>query len=179
MSSRAQYLLKIGGRLQARKTKDLTDALVKDLKKDLAVVFKNPGPGTGAFKSKPGAGWPEGFVLAGYKVCQWDVSVDRPFEPSHPDDEKAKEGASKTKDPWPEDVMVTFRGEIHRSHEGSLFLNRHSMIPDVQWFYHYRYYLWHSQLKQELGTLNKKYAPDLIERIWFRDWQWYCGNSGC
>ena len=169
MASRAQYMLKIGGRLRGDKAGLKAFA---PLKTRLTKIFAPIGAGTGAFGDKPGDGWPKGFILKNYSVCQWDLSLDRPHRPEHPKDKKAYRKYS-------EEVMVTFRAEVHHNRQGSLFLNRLYMLPDVNWFYHYRKYLWHTQLTEKLNQLNRDFQKDLIERIWFRDWQWYCGNGGC
>jgi len=170
MSSRAQYVIKIGGRLKEK----LGAAKLDKIKDDLDDIFKEVSSGTGAFSNEPGDGWPKGFILKNYSVCSWDLSLDEPYEPIHPDDKKN----NKYKN-YSEEVMVTFRAEIHHKREGSLFFNRLDMLPDVSWFYHYRKYLWHKQLTEKLAAFHGKYEDSVIEKVWFRDWQWYCGNGGC
>ncbi|MGH8705229.1 MAG: hypothetical protein ACREUO_07420 [Burkholderiales bacterium] len=108
-------------------------------------------------------GWPEGFVLKGYIPCQWEVWVDNP----HPDE-----------------TMISFRAEIHHTLPRSLYENRVVMLKEVNWFYHYREYRWWRELKDRLNKANEALRtnfkqPCPPERIWFRDWQWYCGNGGC
>jgi hypothetical protein len=168
MASRAQYMLKIGGRLKG----DASAKTFKDIKERLDDIFAPISAGTGAFTDEPGDGWPKGFILKNYSVCQWALSLDKPHKPEHPEDKK-------TYKTYSEEVMVTFRAEVHHNREGSLFLNRLYMLPDVNWFYHYRKYLWHEQLMEKLEELNDEFKNILIEKIWFRDWQWYCGNGGC
>jgi len=168
MASRAQYTLKIGGRLKA----EAGEKSFRNLKTKLDGIFAPAGAGTGAFDNEPGDGWPKGFVLKNYSVCQWQLSLDKPYKPEHPEDKKKYAKYS-------EEVMVTFRAEVHHTRQGSLFLNRLYMLPDVNWFYHYRKYLWHKELMEKLEKLNNDFKDDLIEKIWFRDWQWYCGNGGC
>jgi hypothetical protein len=57
------------------------------------------------------------------------------------------------------------------------------MLPQVRWFYNYRRYRWHRELIERLDRINAnlmgEFRQALVERIWFRDWQWYCGNGGC
>jgi hypothetical protein len=174
MASRAQYTLKIAGRLK----EDIAPTALNKIKGDLKDIFKSvsSGAGTGAFSDELGDElgdeWPKGFVLKNYKVCQWELKLDKPHKPEHPDDKK------KYKD-FSEEVMVTFRAEVHHTRDGSLFMNRLYMLPEVNWFYHYRKYLWHKQLTEKLAKFNEEYKSHLIEKVWFRDWQWYCGNGGC
>lgn len=168
MASRAQYTLKVGGRLKGNLGKTAFDKIEEKLDK----IFKSATAGTAAFDNEPGDGWPKGFILKNYSVCQWALSLDKPYEPKHPDDKEKYKNYSA-------EVMVTFRAEVHHNREGSLFLNRLDMLPDVKWFYHYRNYKWHTELMEKLDELNEEFKDVLTERIWFRDWQWYCGNGGC
>jgi hypothetical protein len=172
MASRGQYLLRIAGRTKAKADVKLLDGL----KADLLEIFKGPpAAGTGALSNAPGDGWPIGFVLKGYSVCQWKLSPlykDKPYEPKHPDD--------KNKYPqWSDENTIDFMAEVHHTLDGPLYFNRHVMLDEVKWFYHHREYKWHIELVKRLEELNKKHAGALIERVWFRDWKWYCGNGGC
>jgi hypothetical protein len=183
MASRGQYVLRIAGRMKSGAS---NQQALKSLESDLKLIFKKPGVGigkTGTFNSR----WPEGFVLENYTVCQWQPSTesepseyyDLPYNPTHPEDIKDRDAAKGTGDAWPEQAMFNFRAEIHRSRPGSLYLNRQSMLPDVEWFYTYRKYQWHKDITAHLKKLNKDHAAVIIEPIWYRDWQWYCGNGGC
>lgn len=157
MASRGQYLLRIGGRLEGNfKESDVLEAL--------GDIFDAPTKEPAGVPGKKDAGgWPEGFILVGYKACQWDLKVDNP----HPDQ-----------------TMVSFRAEIHHTFPNSLYQNRVEMLKHVEWFYYYREYKWWKDLNKKLKDANgsvqkrfKQHCPP--ERIWFRDWQWYCGNGGC
>ena len=69
--------------------------------------------------------------------------------------------------------------EMHHILPGTLYGNKGSMLPDVQWFYHSPEYQWHRDLKARLESWNQSVGQaNLVERLWFRDWQWYCGNGG-
>jgi hypothetical protein len=52
------------------------------------------------------------------------------------------------------------------------------MLEDVRWFYHYVEQNWHKDLVERLIEFNSKQPDILVDELWFRDWQWYCGNSG-
>ena len=157
MASRGQYLLKIGGRLDG----NFEEA---DVLKALGGLFDAPKvAAAGVPGEKETGAWPAGFVLVDYEPCQWDVKVDHP----HPDQ-----------------TMISFRAEIHHTFPNSLYQNRVEMLRHVEWFYHYREYKWWKQLSAELGKANTKLSAQFKqactpERLWFRDWQWYCGNGGC
>jgi hypothetical protein len=165
------------------------DATVKALgalQEDLKKVFHRPGPGIGKSGQFDTGAWPDGFVLQGYNVCQWEPATeadadvyDYPFNPTHSTDIEEKKKAAADNEAWPNEIMFNFRAEVHRARAGSLYLNRLYMLPDVEWFYHYRKYRWHKDLTKRLIELNTKHQALLIERIWYRDWQWYCGNGGC
>ncbi|HEY8251430.1 MAG TPA: hypothetical protein VIG70_12565 [Burkholderiales bacterium] len=157
MASRGQYLLRIGGRLEGNLKE-------KDVLSVLGQVFRTPRGGEGVPGERDTGGWPEGFVLMNYSPCQWDLKVDYP----HPDQ-----------------TMISFRAEIHHTFPNSLYQNRAEMLRHVEWFYHYREYRWWKELTKHLEkdvnpALRKKFKQDCMpERLWFRDWQWYCGNGGC
>lgn len=158
MASRAQYVLKIAGRLDgAFAPREVEDALEG--------LFDAPSAEEGLPDKMDTAGWPNGFVLVGYRRCQWDLAIDHPH-------------ANQT--------MITFRAEIHHTLPNSLYQNRVEMLRHVHWFYHYRDYRWWTELSARLeneanpALLSRfKQTPCLRERLWFRDWQWYCGNGGC
>jgi hypothetical protein len=126
--------------------------------KDMETFFAaKPAKAIARWDDKPGAPWPDGFVLHDYHVCAWDFRIE--------------EASFET--------IVSFRGEVHHILEGTLYGNRGSMIPDVRWFYEGPEYRWHEMLRAKLEEWNTRIAEaNRIERIWFRDWQWYCGNGG-
>ena len=174
MASRGQYLLRISGRTRPNQE----DSLLNGLRRDLESIFgKQPGGGTASFANNPGDDWPAGFVLRGYSVCQWHLSPlfqDKPYAPKHDDDRKNPRWLK-----YPDESTIDFIAEVHHTLTGPLYFNRHAMIDEVKWFYHHREYKWHADLVDLLEKLNAKYAKILLERVWFRDWKWYCGNGGC
>jgi len=152
MSARGSYLLRVGGRLKG--DLKMNSAILGEIRKFFGV---KPTNGAAAPDNKPGDPWPNGFVLKGYHVCAWDLK----------DEEEAQQ------------TVISFRTEAHHIQTGTLWDNRTKMIPEVQWFYHYPEYKWHMDLKAILQKWNQMIGQDkLIEQIWFRDWQWYCGNGG-
>lgn len=152
MPSRASYLLRVGGRLRG----DLktNSGIVSEIERFFAA---KPVQGVASWQDKPGAPWPDGFLLKEYHVCAWDL--------------KPEEEMSQT--------VIHFRAEVHHIHKGTLYGNKDIMIPDVRWFYEGPEYLWHRELRARLEEWNKKIGDaNRIEHMWFRDWQWYCGNGG-
>jgi hypothetical protein len=152
MPSRASCLLRVGGRLRG----DLkaNSGIVSEMEKFFAT---KPVKGLASWEDKPGAPWPDGVVLKEYYVCAWDL--------------KKEEELSQT--------VIHFRAEVHQILNGSLYGNKDSMIPDVRWFYEGPEYRWHRELRAKLEEWNQTIADaNRIEQIWFRDWQWYCGNGG-
>lgn len=152
MPSRASYLLRVGGRLKG--DLKVNGAIVEVIRK----FFENrPSQGAGSRSAKPGASWPDGFALKDYHVCAWDFK----------DEEEGQE------------TLISFRAEAHHLQKGTLYGNKAKMVPDVEWFYHSPEYQWHRDLKRTLQDWNRMIGEgNLIERIWFREWQWYCGNGG-
>lgn len=172
MASRGQYLLRISGRTRPT-TK--SEALI-ELKSAVEEIFATaPSKGTGALSNAPGDRWPTGFLLRGYSVCQWHLSPlysDKPYEPKHKEDRDRYLS-------YPDENTIDFLAEAHHTLTGSLYFNRHTMLDEVRWFYHHREYEWHRDLVNRLEKLNARFASVLLERVWFRDWKWYCGNGGC
>lgn len=168
MPSRANYVLLLAGRLKG-------DQVGSKIMNEIQAAFPKPEPkeyaGAAATdeelkqaeknNDKLGAGWPGGFVLKDYKVCDWRAKPER-------------YGQYET--------LFAFRAEIHHTREKSLFDNRETMLRHVSWFYNYRLYTWHGDLVktlQDLNTMIKKHKEDLlIAPIWFSSYQWYCGNGG-
>jgi hypothetical protein len=152
MPSRGSYLLRVGGRL--RGDAKLNSAVLSEIREFFAA---KPARAVASWQDRPGAPWPDGLVLQNYHVCAWDV--------------KDEEELSKT--------VVSFRAEMHHILPGTLYGNRASMLPDVQWFYHSPEFQWHRDLRARLESWNKSIGEsNLVEQLWFRDWQWYCGNGG-
>ena len=36
----------------------------------------------------------------------------------------------------------------------------------------------HGELSALLRSFNQRQQAKVLDRVWFRDWQWYCGNGG-
>jgi hypothetical protein len=152
MPSRASYLLRVGGRL--RGDARTNSAILGEISKFFGA---KPSEARATWQDRPGAPWPDGLVLKGYHVCAWDL--------------KDEEELSQT--------IVSFRAEMHHILPGTLYGNKASMLPDVQWFYHSPELRWHQDLRTRLEAWNKSIGEtNLVEQLWFRDWQWYCGNGG-
>ena len=122
MPSRASYLLRVGGRL--RGDLNTNRGIVTEMKTFFAT---KPVQGVANWQDKPGAPWPDRFVLKKYHVCAWDL--------------KPEEEMSQT--------VVSFRAEVHHIQEGTLYGNKDRMIPDVRWFYEGPEYLWHRELRAQ------------------------------
>jgi hypothetical protein len=151
MSVRASYVLRIGGRLSGapNANREAIQAFHKVLP---------PKPPKGK-----GQGWPEGFVLPGYRICQWRSEAER--------------GGQE------DQTRLSFRAEVTLVVSGAVYDNRAPLLRHVAWFYGHRAKRWHKQLKARLLKLNQDYVTargheTVIEQIWFREWQWYCGNGG-
>jgi hypothetical protein len=114
-------------------------------------------------------GWPEGFVLPGYKAIRWlSTADDIPAAQSN-----AFLGVDKL-------TLLTFNAELFATYPGTLFTNRVKMLAEVDWFYRYCNLDWYMDLKRKIHALNDSFAAsaNLIGRVDFRDWKWYCGNGG-
>jgi hypothetical protein len=148
MPSRGSYFLKIAGVL--RDAPEANAPAISDFRK----IFSDAPPPAGA-----GDGWPAGFVLADYRACQWSPSVES-FAPRQ------------------DETLLTFRAEVSILVPGQLYDNRESFLDHVRWFYHYREQPWHAELSKLLKDFNQRQQAKILDRVWFRDWQWYCGNGG-
>lgn len=155
MPSRSSYVLRINGKLFNNETTPDNKPAIDKFRE----IFEPP--------SKPPMndaklGWPDGLVREGFKICQWG------------------EDSTRVENYGPHDTftLLDFRTEIFAVRRGQLYTNRDTMLPDVEWFYHYPDQLWHKQLKERLENFNDDHVDRLAEKLWFRDWQWYCGNGG-
>jgi hypothetical protein len=101
--------------------------------------------------------WPDGLWLEGYEICHWRASV----EPAARDY-----------------TLLDFRAEVNSIRSGQLYDNRDAMLQDVSWFYQYAEQNWHMDLVQQLSEFNSRRNEIIVDELWFRDWQWYCGNGG-
>jgi hypothetical protein len=83
-----------------------------------------------------------------------------------------------------QETRITFRVEVNSRLDGTIYDWREALTETAfRKFSHYRDAVWHKDLKARLEELNqdiaKRYgAEKLIERIWFREWGFYCGNGG-
>lgn len=177
MPTRTSYLLRLSGRLDGKwvesdprnKDKRIPIGVMKEIIEQFgARPESKDAAGEPAAENAPppsldqkghGVGWPEGFVLKGYDVCEWC-----------PDAEEYQG----------EQTLFNLRVEAHRSQPGTLYDNDKDILPKVRWFYTYRDYEWHRDLKRRLYKANDlaKAKGVLIEPIWFREYQIYCGNGG-
>jgi hypothetical protein len=148
MPSRASYVLKVAGALKGAPRANAR--LIGDFQR----IFPPRPPG----RARRG-GWPGGFVLGGYGVCLWSSTAEA-YAPER------------------DQTLLTFRSEISVLAPGQLYDNREAFLRHVRWFYHYREQPWHRELSARLRELNERYRDHIICPIWFRDWQWYCGNGG-
>lgn len=150
MPSRATYILKIHGRLTVAPGSD--PQTETDFKKDFEELFPKP------VAPAPDGNWPAGFLLEGYQICHWEPRVESACEGKY--------------------TLLDFRAEINSFKTGQLFDNRNTLLEDVAWFYSYAIKKWHRDLRDQLVGFNDKWRSVILDEVWFRDWQWYCGNGG-
>jgi hypothetical protein len=111
-----------------------------------------------------GSGWPTGLASADWQVTQWTS--------------EAEVGGYDE-----QETRITFRAEISAILDGTIYDARDPLEGHFRAFAHYRDALWHKELKVQLEELNerivKHHGPEkLIEKIWFRQWEFSCGNGG-
>ncbi len=153
MPVRVKCTLGIGGRL----TGPPEDNAV--ILAELRDLFPKDAP------TREGMGWPNGLVSLGWQIGFWDF---------------AAEIGGKTD----METRILFRVELNSRLDGTIYDCRRDLIDThFRRFSHYRDALWHKHLKTRLEELNKDIAKrfgaeKLLERIWFREWQFTCGNGG-
>lgn len=130
-------------------------------------VFPDHAPGGDADKD---GSWPSGLVWPGYDV-DWKVSVEE--EPTERIGADQHWGTGRN-------TRLTFRYEGVQTWQGTLFDNKDTMLPHVDWFYHYCQKKWQQTLSAQIKDLNVKLQAtgNLLIPVEFRDWKWYCGNGG-
>ena len=111
-----------------------------------------------------GSGWPAGLAPADWQVTQWTS--------------EAEVGGYDQ-----QETRITFRVEISAILDGTIYDARDPLEGHFRSFACYRDALWHKELKVQLEELNerivKRHGPEkLIEKIWFRHWEFSCGNGG-
>lgn len=154
MAVRVSYVLEIGGRLDG----DLAANNVIIPQVQLVLPTVPPvGP--------PPPDWPRGFVPPGWQVRFWDSRAEIGGSPLRPE------------------TRISFRAEVSVVLDGTIHGNQGQLNQHFQRFSNHRGEQWHQQLIVQLGTLNQQIVTQhgparLIERIWFREWQFYCGNGG-
>jgi hypothetical protein len=148
MPSRGSYVLKIAGVL--RDGPGANASAIGEFRQ----IFPDAPPPAGS-----GDGWPAGFMLKDFRACQWSPSAE-PFAPKQ------------------DETLLTFRAEVSIQVPGQLYDNRGPFLDHVRWFYHYRDQKWHSELSALLRSFHQRQQAKVLDRVWFRDWQWYCGNGG-
>ena len=114
---------------------------------------------------RAGAGWPNGVVCPDWHIAFWDCA--------------AEIGGKQDLE-----TRITFRMELTSRLDGTIYDCREALADThFRRFSHYREELWHKHLKARLEELNEDIAKrfgaeKLIEKIWFREWQFWCGNGG-
>ena len=114
---------------------------------------------------RAGAGWPNALVSPDWQIAFWDCA--------------AEIGGKKDLE-----TRITFRMELNSRLDGTIYDCRETLTDKYfRRFSEYRDELWHKHLKARLEALNadiaKRFgAEKLIEKIWFREWQFWCGNGG-
>ncbi len=119
----------------------------------------------------PGEPWPQGFRLPEYEITRWDSRAE----------EWPRERLPPEQKPGPElTTGLTFHAQLTRTLPGTLFGNREAMLPEVNWFYTYCLKRWHQDLRDRIKALNSTLIGlgQVLGMVDFRDWKWYCGNSG-
>jgi hypothetical protein len=111
-----------------------------------------------------GSGWPAGLAPASWQITQWTSRAEVGGE-----DEQ--------------ETRITFRVELSTLQEGTIYDARDALEEQFRAFVCYRDALWHKDLKTQLEELNEEIVKrhgyeKLIEKIWFREWQFTCGNGG-
>ena len=115
--------------------------------------------------TKMGGGWPAGLISQDWQVSSWDSA--------------AEVGGENDRE-----TRFTFRLELSSRLDGTIYDCRNELsYTHFHWFSHYRDNVWHKDLKVRLEALNheiiERYGADrLVEKIWFREWQFWCGNGG-
>ena len=153
MPVRVRCVLGIGGRLAGspEENRPILAGVQKVLPKD--------GP------AGPGAGWPAGLVRPGWGIGSWDSVAETGGETD-------------------QQTRISFRVELDCRLDGTIYDWREELTDThFRRFSHYRDAVWHKDLKARLEELNQdiieRYGADkLIEKIWFRVWEFHCGNGG-
>lgn len=112
-----------------------------------------------------GGGWPGGLATHGWRITSWNSAAEVGGE----DDRETR---------------LTFRCELSTLLDGTIYDCRDELTYTLfHDFTHYRDTVWHKDLKVRLEELNhaivQRYGSGrLIEKIWFREWRFWCGNGG-
>ena len=119
-------------------------------------------------QSPPASGWLSSLLRPGYSVALWDARAE--------EIPKDRLGVA----PFEMITLLTFHAEMRRMVDGTLFDNKASMLPEVEWFYNYCDKPWHIDLRTRVRDLNDSLfkSGKLWSRVELRDWKWYCGNGG-
>ena len=152
MPVRVRCTLGIGGRLAG--PPDQNGPTLEEIRK---LLPKDP-------PTQVSGGWPGGLISSDWQVNFWDSAA-----------EVGGEGDQETR--------FTFRVELSSRLDGTIYDWRDELsYTHFHWFSHYRDNVWHKDLKVRLEELNheiaRQYGGDkLVEKIWFREWQFWCGNG--
>jgi hypothetical protein len=112
-----------------------------------------------------GGGWPGGLESQGWQVSLWDAAAEVGGE-------------------LDQETRFAFHLELSRRLDGTVYDCRDELTYTLfHGFAHYREAVWHKDLKVRLEELNHGIAHDygpakLLERLWFRQWEFFCGNGG-
>jgi hypothetical protein len=153
MPVRVKCILGIGGRLAG--PPEANGPVLAEVRK----VLSKDAP------AKRGAGWPAGLATPDWQISFWDSAAEIGGETD-------------------QETRVGFRVELNCRLDGTIYDSREELAyTHFRWFSHYRDAVWHKDLKARLEELNhdiaKRFgAEKLIEKIWFRQWEFYCGNGG-
>ncbi len=115
--------------------------------------------------TREGMGWPNGLVCPDWQIGFWEC---------------AAEVGGKTG----METRIQFRVELESRLDGTIYDCRETLMEThFRRFSHYRDTRWHQHLQTRLEELNRDIlkrfgAEKVIERIWFREWQFTCGNGG-
>src|SRR5262245_25376118 len=73
-------------------------------------------------------------------------------------------------------TKVSFEGKAEFKGHGGIDDHKESQKLDAAWFFDHKDKSWHQTLKDKLTAFNEK--RDMVDRVWFREFEFYCGNGG-
>ena len=153
MSVRVRYTLGVGGRLAGPPEEN--GSILAQVHQVLPALAP----------ARPGGGWPAGFLRPGWQLGFWDSA--------------AEIGGANN-----QETRIGFRAEVICRLDGTIYDAKQELVDTHFYeFCAYRDNVWHKDLKVRLEELNQDIAKQhgaekLIEKIWFRQWEFFCGNGG-